>query len=69
MTEIPTCANCGHHRSFHRESGGLTFCFALVKRVPQELCDCRDFHPDVMLSVTPETKELIRKVERGDFDI
>lgn len=70
MTETDTCANCGHHRSFHRSSGGLTFCYATKKRFPRhELCDCRNFHPDVMLSVTPETRELIRRVENGDFDL
>jgi hypothetical protein len=53
-------------RSFHRESGGLTFCYATKKRFPHhELCDCRNFMADVALSVTPEMKELIRKVEKG----
>jgi len=37
------CANCGHDRSFHRESGGLSFCFAVKSRVPEVLCDCKRY--------------------------
>jgi hypothetical protein len=67
MIDTDICANCGQHRSFHRSSGGLTFCYATKKRFPRhELCDCRNFHPDVMLSLAPGMKELIKKVEKGE---
>lgn len=45
-------------------------CDAIVHRFPKrEYCKCRKYLPDYSLSVTPETKELLNKVERGEFKI
>ncbi len=41
------CANCGHARMHHQSLGGVTFCAAVISRVPKKLCPCKAFK-DVM---------------------
>jgi hypothetical protein len=38
---------CGHDRDIHKESGGRSFCFALVSRVPKRFCPCRKFEEEI----------------------
>ena len=41
--QIVVCKNCGHERSFHSSLGGVSFCDAMLSRVPRKMCDCKEF--------------------------